>query len=97
MVGTYETMMLGYNANDMGFVCAIYIVVCWLGLYVHDRIFYDAEIGLAGNDALHSKGVFALVTLRSGCLDSRSAAGVERLLLERSEIGIKPHLAAKGI
>ena len=81
----------------MGFVCAICIVVCWLGLYVHDRIFYDPEMGLASNDALHSKSVFALVALRSGCLYSRPAAGVERLLLERSEIGIKPHFAAKGI
>ena len=54
-------------------------------------------MGLVGDDSLHAKSIFALVTLGTCCLDGRSPTGVEGFLLEGGEVGIKSHLSAERI
>ena len=64
---------------------------------IHHTILNDRQMRLAGDDPLHPTRVFGFVALSTCRLHGRTAARVERFFLERGEIGVKSHLASKGI
>ena len=64
---------------------------------VDDVVFDEGEVGLGGDDGLHTLGVGGFVALAAGGPDGGPAAQVEGLCLERGKIGITAHFATKGV
>jgi hypothetical protein len=88
-------MMLRFNANNiLAMACIVKVYLCF---DVYDTVFNDGQVILLGNDPLHSARVFGFVALGSCGLDGGSAAGIERLFLERGKVCIQSHLTPKRI
>ena len=64
---------------------------------VDDVVFDKGEVGLGGEDGLHTLGVGGFVALAAGGPDGGAAAQVEGLRLERGKVGIAAHFATKGV